>query len=81
MFFGFMSPDERWDIGLNTQPTYDLDLNTGRAAAIADLPNPNLSDWPDRRRFRARECTSALDGQIHAQRRRRPGWSDLPRPW
>jgi hypothetical protein len=43
MFFGFMTPDEKWDIGLNTQPTYDLDLNYGSGGGDADLSQLALS--------------------------------------
>lgn len=43
VFFGFMTPDEKWDIGLNTQPTYDLDLNYGSGGGNADLSQLNLS--------------------------------------
>ena len=43
MFFGFMSPDEKWDIGLSAQPTYDLDLNYGSGGGDADLSQLNLS--------------------------------------
>ncbi len=43
MFFGFMSPDEKWDIGLSTQPTYDLDLNYGSGGGDADLSQLALS--------------------------------------
>jgi hypothetical protein len=43
MFFGFMMPDEKWDIGLNTKPVYDLDLNYGSGGGNADLSQLNLS--------------------------------------
>lgn len=43
MFFGFMTPDERWDIGLNPRPTYDLDLNYGSGGGDADLSQLTLS--------------------------------------
>ena len=44
VFFGFMTPDERWDIGLNTQPTYALDLNYGSGGGDADLSQLKISD-------------------------------------
>ncbi len=43
VFFGFMTPDEKWDIGLNTQPAYDLDLNYGSGGGNADLSQLKLS--------------------------------------
>jgi hypothetical protein len=43
MFFGFMLPDEKWDIGLNTKPVYDLDLNYGSGGGRADLSQLTLS--------------------------------------
>lgn len=43
MFFGFMTPDEKWDIGLNTKPVYDLDLNYGSGGGNADLSQLTLS--------------------------------------
>jgi hypothetical protein len=43
MFFGFMMPDEKWDIGLNTKPVYDLDLNYGSGGGSADLSLLTLS--------------------------------------
>lgn len=42
-FFGFMMPDEKWDIGLNTKPVYDLDLNFGSGGGNADLSQLTLS--------------------------------------
>jgi hypothetical protein len=43
MFFGVMMPDEKWDIGLNTKPVYDLDLNYGSGGGNADLSQLTLS--------------------------------------
>lgn len=43
VFFGFMTPDERWDIGLNPRPVYDLDLNYGSGGGDADLSQLTLS--------------------------------------
>lgn len=43
MFFGLMTPDERWDIGLNPRPAYDLDLNYGSGGGDADLSQLTLS--------------------------------------
>ena len=43
LFFGFMTPDEKWDTGLNTAPTYDLDLNYGSGGGDADLSQLTLS--------------------------------------
>jgi hypothetical protein len=43
LFFGFMMPDEKWDIGLNTKPVYDLDLNYGSGGGNADLSQLTLS--------------------------------------
>lgn len=42
-FFGFMMPDEKWDIGLNTQPIYNLDLNYGAGGGNADVSQLTLS--------------------------------------
>ena len=42
-FFGFMTPAERWDVGLNTKPVYDLDLNFGSGGGKADLAQLTLS--------------------------------------
>ncbi|HJW84670.1 MAG TPA: DUF5668 domain-containing protein [Anaerolineae bacterium] len=41
--FGFSQAGEKWDVGLNTRPTYYLDLNLGSGGASLDLSRLRLS--------------------------------------
>ena len=41
--FGFSQAGEKWDIGLNTRPTYYVDLNLGSGGADLDLSRLKLS--------------------------------------
>lgn len=43
MFFGFMSPGGRWDVGLNTRPDYDLNLEFGSGGGEADVSQLQLT--------------------------------------
>jgi hypothetical protein len=39
----FGGPGEKWDIGLNTRPTYDLDLDLGSGSSTLDLSRLKLN--------------------------------------
>jgi hypothetical protein len=43
LFFGLMGAGERWDIGLNPKPSYDLTLDFGSGGGDADLSGLTLT--------------------------------------
>ncbi len=43
LFFGLMTGEQRWDIGLNTRPTYNMNLDFGSGSNDIDLGRFTLS--------------------------------------
>lgn len=43
LFFGFMTGDQRWEIGLNTRPTYHVNFDFGSGSNDIDLSRLKLS--------------------------------------